>query len=657
MVFALTTVPLFAISYSTINDLRHAISTVLFGEFGRQTLLGDLTLSVVKSNGALYQAVALGNAGASDARVHQVVAECKAQFTVLEGVLAQLRERYAFVGAAKERFEAVQATIAAFRKVVDDVLDMLEGDAATALAMLPKTAEAYARLQKQVDEINTAQVEIFQSVREQTTTAADQAVSILLAVGFGAYLVSLLVTLVLGRHIHRGIAGTTEVMGRLAGGDLKVEVPYLDRSDEVGDMARALAVFKERSQEAERLRRTREEERGRAEQAKTAALRQMAEKVEQETRCAIDSVGIQTRRMADTAVQMAQSAQAVSSSSHAVVAAASAAQANTQSVASASTELAASISEIGHQIATSTCITNKAAVAAGDAEGTISHLAASVARIGEFANLINQIAGQTNLLALNATIEAARAGNAGKGFAVVAGEVKNLAAQAARAASDITSKIAEIQESTDDAVAAVESIAGAIREVVTISTAIAAAVEQQGAATSDIARNVSLTSTAAHQVSDGITRVSDEAASNTERAGQVSGIAAEVAVAIGDLRTTLVRLVRTATSEVERRRKPRYALDCAATVIAPGGSLPARVINCSEGGAKLNGRFFGVTAGQHVRLAVSGVAGEPSAVVLSVDRTLCHVKFDPEDAVYARFVEAFREMVRSLRPIDEATCS
>ncbi len=74
--------------------------------------------------------------------------------------------------------------------------------------------------------------------------------------------------------------------------------------------------------------------------------------------------------------------------------------------------------------------------------------------IGNFANIINDIASQTNLLSLNASIEAARAGEAGRGFAVVAEEIRKLADQSQNAANEIGGIVAQIQSQTDQTVEA-----------------------------------------------------------------------------------------------------------------------------------------------------------------------------------------------------------
>jgi methyl-accepting chemotaxis protein len=361
------------------------------------------------------------------------------------------------------------------------------------------------------------------SDRAQTFTVLSEGLVALTAVSFLA-----LLYLVFYRRVIRPVTTLGGVITRLAGNDLAVDVPYTGQTDEVGDMARAVKVFKANAEEVQRLQADREAQEERAKAERRQAVRSLAEGFEATIRDVVGSVGGTATRLKQAAGGLNTTATSTTERAMAVTSASEQAAANVQTVASATEELNASVGEIGRQMNDSNRITGEAVSHAEQASTRVEALVEASQRIGDVVRLISDIAAQTNLLALNATIEAARAGDAGKGFAVVASEVKNLATQTAKATEEIASQIQSMQGVSTDAAHAIKGISDIIGQINEIATAIGSAVEQQGASTMEIARNIQEASAGTQEVAQNIASVNDAAA-------QTGTAAAEVLAASNDL--------------------------------------------------------------------------------------------------------------------------
>ena len=356
----------------------------------------------------------------------------------------------------------------------------------------------------------------------------------------GALVGAAVICVIMGWLIVSGVStpirGMTASMNRLAQHDLSTLIEGAERKDEVGQMAKAVQVFKDSMIEADRLK-AEQEEAQKVAAARSALVDQLTRDFDNSVQGVVQTVSSQASQMQASAQSMSAAAEEATKQAAAVAAASEQGAANVQTVASAAEELSSSIAEIGRQVSHSSQIATTAVKEAAKANEMVQGLLNASGKIGEIVALINDIADQTNLLALNATIEAARAGEAGKGFAVVAAEVKNLATQTSKATEEIGTQITSVQGATQNAVNAIASIGKTIGEIDQISTTIAAAVEQQGAATQEIARNVEEAAKGTQEVSSNIGGVTQAANSTGAVANQVLTSAQALSEQSGELRT------------------------------------------------------------------------------------------------------------------------
>ncbi len=324
---------------------------------------------------------------------------------------------------------------------------------------------------------------------------------LLLLMAAGAAVAGLLailgIRLILGRVVTRPLTGMTEAMRRLAEGDTTIEVPAQDRADEIGQMAKAVLVFRDAAVENARLEREAGEQRARTEREREGAEQAQREAIRQERAIVANSIGVGlaqlaaknlTYRMAtdipeayrelqsdfneaigqleEAMCGVAGSTSAIQAGTREISAAADDLSLRTEQQASSLEETAAALEQItttvrksaegaAHArevVAAADQDAKKSSIVVREAVGAMDAIAKSAGQISQIIWVIDEIAFQTNLLALNAGVEAARAGEAGRGFSVVASEVRALAQRSAQAAKEIKALISASTTQVDHGV-------------------------------------------------------------------------------------------------------------------------------------------------------------------------------------------------------------
>jgi methyl-accepting chemotaxis protein len=399
------------------------------------------------------------------------------------------------------------------------------------------------------------------------------AIAALVVGGIALIAIAMILSRLLSRTIARPITTLTQAMTQLARGDNEIAVDA-DRADELGDMARAVLVFRDAAlakAESDRAKAEADRAKAEADMARLdaeAAQRRVVETLD--TALAALASGDLThvidkpfepeyerlRHSFNSAIQgLEQSISGVARSAQSVHAGAADIYSASEDLSRRTEQQASRLQETTTATKQVTVMVGETAQRAADARRAIEvangnareggaivseaiaamdAIQTSSEEIAQIINLIDSITFQTNLLALNAGVEAARAGDAGKGFAVVASEVRALAQRSGDAARDIKALINTSSEQ-------VQSGVGRVGDTGEVLTLIGAKIGDTNALINEIAQSTETQADNLKQVNSAVASMDHMTQQNAAMVKEATAAARSLAAEADELTTLVAR--------------------------------------------------------------------------------------------------------------------
>ncbi|MGG7537979.1 methyl-accepting chemotaxis protein [Rhizobium sp. NLR8a] len=463
-------------------------------------------------------------------------------------------------------------------------LDKMQKSAADLVRISAQRQDEFRAAAADVDRMWSQLTAFAEMQRQNAADERDDANSMSL----GTTILGVVIAILAGIGLTVTLNQITSAMRRLADGRLETSIVGESRADEIGDMARALGVFKNNAiakveiEERSEIERTRaEEERHRNDEEKRAVEQQidfavtaLAEGLGRLARGDISQTiatpffgrleqlrndfNSSLLRLQETIDQIRTNTRMIEGNAGQMDLSASNLAKRTEQQAVGLEEIAAAIEEITTTVRSSAACADDAREIITDTKKTadsssevvasaieaMSKIEAASNEIVQIIGVIDDIAFQTNLLALNAGIEAARAGEAGKGFAVVAQEVRDLAQRSAEAGQRIKQLIGRSR-------AEITNGARVVRETSEVLESISAKVVTASEQMDVIARSSREQYNALHEVNSSVNRMDQMTQQNAAMVEETSAATKELA---DETRTLLQLIDQFQLDQTEARR-------------------------------------------------------------------------------------------------------